>query len=647
MSQTNFNKRSINIFRPYINRIISLQLSKPFFIKNFFTSFPIDTSFNRLESLVLNDFNVNDDLSILISLRQLPRLFSLKIFCHDCNKLYIIFQSICRLPVLKYAKLLLSNWSAIYSFPPATSDDQRRCEKISIVNSIKNRGGQIGNYQFYFPQHHKNHKDTINYSIGHVNELNLTENDIEIIIKNAFEAAQKYVAMVNMTQFLEKKSIHYQIIDYTVDNNSSDEDSDEENCSDENDAFNVLNNEEQLSPNNTDDEEEGNTMATDVPDTAQKKFNGCRIYDKINPQQSKKYFRIRMGSSYNISIRRWLSSFNDFASFIAIVGFKLELLRISIFHQPTLLDSYQWQQLILHRMPRLHTFLLYYHGPLIRDVNDNNHCRTLLDQFSSRFWIERRWFFAHRHCNCFSQYGSPFLAFYSTQIRWLNFCETDDFLNNNICSCQDPIFNLSVGPRMPIHNRKVVANFPFQFPRVTELELAGNDRININSFIDNLSHIIILTNITYLNISFNNQWLNCFIKLLNHMPSVQKLVLNVQSSSEMEVSSDQQTNTADLVCNNNVRNVKIIGQLPLVTVQLINKLFPRMECLWISNTKIDLISFLRTLLSNRIHNSHLSSFIAFSGDDIIIEPLKTMIDNEKLLDNYNIEHRNCELCLWW
>ncbi|CAF4007225.1 unnamed protein product [Adineta steineri] len=174
----------------------------------------------------------------------------------------------------------------------------KRCEKISIINSIKNRGGQIGDYQFYFPQHHKNHKDTINYSIGHVNELNLTENDIEIIIKNAFEAAQKYVAMVNMTQFLEKKSIHYQIIDYTVDNNSSDEDSDEENCSDENDAFNVLNNEEQLSPNNTDDEEEGNTMATDVPDTAQKKFNGCRIYDKINPQQSKKYFRIRMGSSY-------------------------------------------------------------------------------------------------------------------------------------------------------------------------------------------------------------------------------------------------------------------------------------------------------------------------------------------------------------
>jgi hypothetical protein len=125
MSKSNFTNRSTNIIRPYINRIISLQLSEPFFIKNFFTSFSIDTSFSRLESLVLNDLNVDDDISILTSLAQLPRLFSLKIFCYGCDELYIIFQSIFRLPVLKYAKLLFSNWSTIVPFPPATSDDQR------------------------------------------------------------------------------------------------------------------------------------------------------------------------------------------------------------------------------------------------------------------------------------------------------------------------------------------------------------------------------------------------------------------------------------------------------------------------------------------------------------------------------------------
>ncbi|UJR11967.1 hypothetical protein I4U23_016145 [Adineta vaga] len=126
----------------------------------------------------------------------------------------------------------------------------------------------------------------------------------------------------------------------------------------------------------------------------------------------------------------------------------------------------------------------------------------------------------------------------------------------------------------------------------------------------------ILTNITYLNISFNDQWLNCFIKLLNHMSNVQKLILDVQSSFEfMEVSSNQQTNTIDLECNNNMKNIQINDKFPLVIVQLMNKLFPRMESLQILNIKIDLISFVRTLLSNRINNSHLSSLIVINGDD--------------------------------
>ncbi|CAF1147024.1 unnamed protein product [Adineta steineri] len=136
------------------------------------------------------------------------------------------------------------------------------------------------------------------------------------------------------------------------------------------------------------------------------------------------------------------------------------------------------------------------------------------------------------------------------------------------------------------------------------------------------------------------------------MPNVQKLILYVQLSSKMEVSSDQQANTVDLVCNNNVRNVKITGELPLATVKLINKLFPRMERLRISSGEDTLISLVRTLLSNRINNSHLFSLV-FHGadddddDDALIKKLKTMIDNEKLLDNYDIEHRKFQLCLWW
>ncbi|CAF1396998.1 unnamed protein product [Adineta steineri] len=296
-------------------------------------------------------------------------------------------------------------------------------------------------------------------------------------------------------------------------------------------------------------------------------------------------------------------------------------------------------------MPRLRTFLFDYHGSLNKDADGNNRCRTLLDEFSSPFWIERQWFFAHSHYHRFSQEAC--LAFYSTQIRRQYCCQIDETLDNNICSYQDPVFNLSFGPRINMKNRNIVANFPFQFPRVTELELTENyDTINIDSFIDNLSHIFILTNITYLEISFNNILLNNFVKLLNRMPNVQKLILVIWSSSRIEVSSDQQTNIVDLVCNNNVRNVQVYGELALATVQLINNLFPRLEHLRLVHRQNALVPFVRTLLSNRINNSHLFSLMFHDGR-AMIKKLKTMINNEKLLNNYDIKRRQDELCLWW
>ncbi|CAF0764123.1 unnamed protein product [Adineta steineri] len=527
MSKSDFNKRSINIIRPYMNQIISLQLSEPFFIKNFLASFPIDTSFNRLESLILKDLNVDHDISILISLAQLPRLFSLKIFFFECSELFIVFQLILRLPVLQYANILCSSWTITVPFPLATSDNQRSMTLKYLAFDGLPRLSKIYNLLSYTPR--------------------LRRLSVEHIWGDSYTPLVQFILPRNLT---------------------------------------------------------------------------------------------------SISLCSWYLSFKKFASFIAIVGSELEFLRISITHKTALSNAYQWQQLILRHMPRLRTFLFEYHGSLTKYANGNNRCRALLDEFSSPFWIERQWFFAHSHCHCLSQ-EQVCLAFYSTQMHRRYCCQIDEFLDDNICSYQDPVFNLFFGPRISIKNRNIVANFPFQFPRVTELELRDNYyTINIDSFIDNLSHIIILTNITYLRISFNNQLLNNFVKLLNRMPNVQKLILDVRPSSEMEVLSDQQTNTLDFVCNNNVRTVQITGELALATVQLIKNLFPRMERLRILNRENDLISIVRTLLSNRIDNSHLFSLM-FDGDDAMIKKLRTIIDNKKLLDNYDIEHRQSELCLWW
>jgi tRNA(His) 5'-end guanylyltransferase len=45
-------------------------------------------------------------------------------------------------------------------------------------------------------------------------------------------------------------------------------------------------------------EDEGSVLTNDLSDAEKNIFQGCRIYDKVSPQQINKYFRIRLGSSW-------------------------------------------------------------------------------------------------------------------------------------------------------------------------------------------------------------------------------------------------------------------------------------------------------------------------------------------------------------
>jgi hypothetical protein len=119
----------------------------------------------------------------------------------------------------------------------------------------------------------------------------------------------------------------------------------------------------------------------------------------------------------HLSLNRCHLSFDDLESFITIIGSQLEVFRISMDNNMTSLNADRWQQLVLRHMPHLRTFVFDYFGRMINDANGNIACRTLIDQFSSPFWIERQWFFGHRH-EQFSDLYSSSIAFYSTQSYW-------------------------------------------------------------------------------------------------------------------------------------------------------------------------------------------------------------------------------------
>ncbi|CAF3298097.1 unnamed protein product [Rotaria sp. Silwood2] len=189
----------------------------------------------------------------------------------------------------------------------------KRCEKISIIDSIKSHKGQVDNYICKFPQHHKTVKEIHNYSINRIKQLDLTESDIEEIIKNAFESAKQYVTMVNMTKLLINKNIYTlpelsrfikmnisksssKVIDYT-EGIDFDKDSDEDESDNDENNSELLDDDDRLSTNGTDDEDDEGNIVTSLSDVERHNFQGCRIYNKINPQNINKYFRIRIGSS--------------------------------------------------------------------------------------------------------------------------------------------------------------------------------------------------------------------------------------------------------------------------------------------------------------------------------------------------------------
>ncbi len=71
-----------------------------------------------------------------------------------------------------------------------------------------------------------------------------------------------------------------------------------------------------------------------------------------------------------------------------------------------------------------------------------------------------------------------------------------------------------------------------------------------------------------------------------------------------------------------------------------------MKILCIDKVKDNLVSIVRTLLLKRSDNSPLFS-LTLRGEDKTVEQLRTMLDGEKLIDDYTIEHKNNLIKLWW
>jgi len=183
------------------HQIYSIYFQLPGDINQLLTSFTIDSSFNHLQSLVIEHIEPDKLISFLINLNSLPQLFSLNIkTIHIIGDLNNIYRLIFALPTLKYNKLYLYGNECSISIPMATEKQFSSIEYLHIAHWYT--FDELSALISYTPQlrrldlSHANQDDStietmlpitlvnLTYISMHTNYINFDE--FEIFIKNIY-----------------------------------------------------------------------------------------------------------------------------------------------------------------------------------------------------------------------------------------------------------------------------------------------------------------------------------------------------------------------------------------------------------------------------------------------------------------------------
>ena len=231
--------------------------------------------------------------------------------------------------MFRIARSLSGPYSSVTNF--SVKSFLKRCEKITIINSLKTPEAQNEKYRLHFPQHHKSEKNAHGYATPVAGQQSLTYDDLERIIGDAFASAKNYVELVKMEATLIRKNLYSLsdlsryvkvrlskssstlvdhirddgtvIEDYDSDATNDTDDDNEENDDEDSiydSAGEISNNyeDENIDDENKEIEDEPcNLLADDSINLGQNNFKGCRIYDKVSSKGASSFFRVRIGSS--------------------------------------------------------------------------------------------------------------------------------------------------------------------------------------------------------------------------------------------------------------------------------------------------------------------------------------------------------------
>lgn len=221
-----------------------------------------------------------------------------------------------------------------------------------------------------------------------------------------------------------------------------------------------------------------------------------------------------------------------------------------------------------------------------------------------------------------------------------------------------------------------------QFLRATRLILSEGTFLDTSSFISNLTHLVLPTQLTELMIFDEQLRFEQLLSLIHHFPNIQFLTIR---TNILNLSSPRSRKTCSQIPTNNLLKVTVLNRCTLEDIQILHRFCPYWQSLEVEVDKDLLESVIHFLLirnakqtfENQFHprpspdnllfwkpeystclrcqlhssrspcNHHLSSLCFREINYRTIMKIQTMIQENLLLNDFSIEYIDQKMYLWW
>jgi len=199
-----------------------------------------------------------------------------------------------------------------------------------------------------------------------------------------------------------------------------------------------------------------------------------------------------------------------------------------------------------------------------------------------------------------------------------------------------------------IENQWINTDCSIRFPYATKLTLTGGYAPEIPLWIENLSSIISLTQITELVLDYDYIFMNKLLMLLEYMSNINTLTIPQSAIIQTHNLSE---NEIEIICKlsrrNCIRKITIMhSRCTIKQLRFLFDLFPQMEYLSINLSENDenlIIQFLISKIKKNNSRLFLLSLVYGNANNEILEKFQSIID----YDNYSIDVFKGNVYLWF